>query len=273
MSRHRIITIDCETLPGLMIEQADGESISPTNLRDSDHQCGAPAGTTVTAGMPSAGRDHQRSSLNGDTARLLCIGFIDEGCGRKPVKGVLGWDRERGCFSDNEPKILGDFWEMMRTFRPCLDRIVGHNIYNFDLRFIYKRSVICGVRPSINLNFARYRDQPIYDTMCEWEKWNLRDTISLDRLARVLGLESPKTDECNGSRIAELFALGEHKTIRDYCLRDVITTRRIYRRMTFADTPPSNPAPALEQQDTRPLAKVISEVEFIVVQPGDQVEA
>ncbi len=248
MSRHRIIIIDCETLPGLITEQADGESVSPINLQGSDYQCSAPASTTVTTGMSSAGRDHQRSSLNGDTGRLLCIGYIDEGCGRKPVKGVLGWDRGRGCFSDNEPEILRDFWEMMRTFRPCLDRIVGHNIYNFDLRFIYKRSVVCGVRPSINLNFARYRDQPIYDTMCEWEKWHLRDTISLDRLARVLGLESPKTDECDGSRIAELFARGEHKMIRDYCLRDVITTRRIYRRMTFADAPPSKPVAPLEQQ-------------------------
>jgi DNA polymerase elongation subunit (family B) len=233
-----------------MTEQVDGESVSPINLLDSDHQCGAPAGTVVATDMPSAGRDHQRSSLNGDTGRLLCIGYIDEGCGRKPVKGVLGWDRERGCFYDNEPEILRNFWEMMRTFRPCLDRIVGHNIYSFDLRFIYKRSVICGVRPSINLNFARYRDQPIYDTMCEWEKWHLRDTISLDRLARVLGLESPKTDECNGSRIAELFARGEHKTIRDYCLRDVITTRRIYRRMTFADAPCVQQAIACSEAST-----------------------
>jgi DNA polymerase elongation subunit (family B) len=232
-----------------MTEQADGESVDPINLLDSNHQCGVLAGTAVRTGMSSASRDHQRSSLNGDTGRLLCIGYTDEGCGRRPVKGVLGWDRDRGCFSDNEPEILHDFWEMMRTFRPCLDRIVGHNIYNFDLPFIYKRSVVCGVRPLIELNFARYRNQPIYDTMCEWEKWNLRHTISLDRLARVLGLESPKTDECDGSRIAELFARGEHKTIRDYCLKDVITTRRIYRRMTFADVPDPRPTPGLEHWD------------------------
>jgi hypothetical protein len=249
MIRHRIITIDCETLPGFMTEQAGGEAVGPVNLPGSDHQCVAPASAAVTPDMSSAGRDHQRSSLNGDTGRLLCVGYTDEGCGRKPVKGVLGWNRERGCFSDNEPEILRDFWEMMRTFRPCLDRIVGHNIYNFDLPFIYKRSVICGVRPSIELNFARYRNQPIYDTMCEWDKWNLRHTISLDRLARVLGLESPKTDECDGSRIAELFARGEHKTIRDYCLKDVITTRRIYRRMTFADVPTPTLTSGLEHQD------------------------
>jgi DNA polymerase elongation subunit (family B) len=249
MIRRRVITIDCETLPGFMTDQANGEAISPVSLPSSDQQCGAPASAAVTTDMPSSIPDHQRSSLNGDTGRLLCIGYTDEGCGRSPMKGVLGWDRERGCFSGNESEILCNFWEMMRTFRPCLDRIVGHNIYNFDLPFIYKRSVVSGVRPSIELNFARYRNQPIYDTMCEWEKWNLRHTISLDRLARVLGLESPKTDECDGSRIAQLFARGEHKMIRDYCLKDVITTRRIYRRMTFADAPTPTQMSGLEHRE------------------------
>ena len=33
------------------------------------------------------------------------------------MKGVLGWSRERGCFTGDEAEILRDFWEMMRTFR------------------------------------------------------------------------------------------------------------------------------------------------------------
>src|SRR5256714_7706928 len=237
MIRHRTITIDCETLPAYTAELTGEETIEHTNSLNLTPQPNAPATDDAATGTPLTARDGQRSSLNGDTGRLLCIGFIDEASGQQTVKGVLGWNCERGCFTDDETEILRDFWELMRTFRPCVDRIVGHNIYNFDLPFIYKRSVICGVRPSIELNFARYRNQPIYDTMCEWEKWNLRYTISLDRLARVLGLESPKTNECDGSRIAEIYARGEHKTIRDYCLKDVITTRRIYRRMTFADVP------------------------------------
>lgn len=241
MIRPRTITIDCETLPEHTAEHTDEETAAYTNLPDISRQRSTPATDDAATGAPSNTREHQRTALSGDTGRLLCIGFTDEGSGRQPVKGVLGWDRERGCFTGDEAEVLRGFWEMMRTFRPCVDRIVGHNIYNFDLPFIYKRSVVCGVRPSIELNFARYRNQPIYDTMCEWEKWNLRYAISLDRLARVLGLESPKTNECDGSRIAELFALGEHKTIRDYCLKDVITTRRIYRRMTFADGPAPKP--------------------------------
>ncbi|MCI0659789.1 MAG: hypothetical protein L0220_01815, partial [Acidobacteria bacterium] len=39
----------------------------------------------------------------------------------------------------------------------------------------------------------------------------------------------------DGSRVYELFLAGEHLTIRNYCLRDVALTRRIYKRMNFED--------------------------------------
>ncbi len=165
MIRPRVITIDCETLPEQIVRYADEEAAVSADSLDVTQRSIMPATDDAAMAGSSNPRDNHRSALNGDTGRLLCIGFIDEGGGQRLVKGVLGWDRERGCFIDDETQILRDFWEMMRTFRPCLDRIVGHNIYNFDLPFIYKRSVICGVRPSIELNFARYRNQPIYDTM------------------------------------------------------------------------------------------------------------
>ena len=90
---------------------------------------------------------------------------------------MLRVDRQRGGFWPSRLRSGCDC-RPAASFRPCVDRIVGHNIYNFDLPFIYKRSVVRGVRPSIELNFARYRNQPIYDTMCEWEKWNLRHVAS-----------------------------------------------------------------------------------------------
>jgi hypothetical protein len=123
----------------------------------------------------------------------------------------------------------------MRGFRPCVDRVVGHNLFDFDLKFIYKRSVVHGVRPTVELSFARYRNQPLFDTMCEWERWGYGSKISLDRLAHVLNLPSSKSEGVNGSRVWELYESGEHQKIYDYCLRDVELTRLIYRRMTFAD--------------------------------------
>jgi hypothetical protein len=71
--------------------------------------------------------------------------------------------------------------------------------------------------------------------MCEWERWSYGTRISLDNLARVIGVASSKEAGINGSRIFELWTTGQHKAIRDYCLRDVEVTRSIYRRMVFAD--------------------------------------
>lgn len=209
----RVITIDIETLPAPELD---------------------PVGEKVT-GIVKAKEAYARTALSGDTGRLLCIGFADERGGGDVHCGVLGWDAERGCFTCDERKMLREFWAMMRDFRPQRDRIVGHNIFDFDLKFIYKRSVVHGVPPAVELSFARYRSQPIFDTMCEWERWAFNGRISLDRLAKVLSLQSSKTDGVDGSRVSELFETGRHREIYDYCLRDVQLTRAIYRRMVFAD--------------------------------------
>jgi hypothetical protein len=131
--------------------------------------------------------------------------------------------------------MLQEFWDRMRGFRPSVDRIVGHNIFDFDMKFILKRSIIHAVRPTVDLSFARYRNQPIFDTMWEWERWSYGSRTSLDRLAGALGLASSKANGVDGSTVYALFMKGHHRAIRDYCADDVALTRAIYRRMTFTD--------------------------------------
>lgn len=212
--RRRVLTIDIETLPA---------------ARDTD--------LSVT-GSKSV-EDQARTALNGDFGRILCIGYASDDCFSSPRYGVLGWDPERKQCTCDEQQILTEFWEMLRGFRPAVDRIVGHNLFDFDLKFIYKRSVVQGVEPTIELSFARYRNQPLFDTMYEWERWGYGSKISLDRLAHVLNLPSSKDAGVDGSMVWELFTAGEHHAIHDYCLRDVELTRAIYRRMVFADERPA----------------------------------
>ncbi len=180
--------------------------------------------------------NHLKTALNGDFGRLLCIGFIDEFPRGEVERGVIGWDSSREAFHCNERIILTEFWQRMKSFRPNIDRIVGHNIYDFDLKFILKRSIVHGVRPTVDLSFARYRNQPIYDTMYEWERWSFGSRASLDTLAKALGLESSKQDGVNGAQVYPLFCAGAHRVIHDYCLRDVEVTRAIYKRMIFDES-------------------------------------
>ncbi len=223
----RVITIDCETLPA-KDELSQLCSASPVALDE------ATDGQQITIEERC-----KQSALDGASGRLLCIGFIDERGTQKPLRGVIGWNHQVHGFESNEATLLADFWELMRGFRVERDRIVGHNILGFDLPFIYQRSIICGVRPTVDLPFNRYRNLPVYDTLCEWTKWDFRRKISLETLARALNLPSPKTTDANGSRVAHLYREGSFQAIHDYCLRDVETTREIYRRLTFAARPPA----------------------------------
>lgn len=209
-TKRRLITIDIETLPASQIAEC-----LLTDDRKKDEI-------------------HRKTALSGDFGRILCIGYTDERLDGTRRMGVIGWDKINKCLPVDEREILTRFWKLMEGFDPKRDHLIGHNIFDFDLRFIMKRSIILGVRPTVKLSFARYRSLPIFDTMCEWECWNLSSKISLDKLAAVLSLETSKTEEVNGSQIFELFQAGRHQEIRDYCLRDVHLTRKIYQMMTFS---------------------------------------
>ncbi len=137
---------------------------------------------------------------------------------------------------------MKEFWKIAEK----TDLFVGHNIMDFDLRFIMQRSAILGVRPSWNkfeeagkkpwemikfLSFARYRNLPIFDTMHEWSNWG-RNGSSLEHIALAMNIPTPKVG-IDGSEVAKFFAEGRVNEICDYCKRDVETVRAIYKRMTF----------------------------------------
>lgn len=155
------------------------------------------------------------TSLSGEFGRIFCIGYaIDD----NPVECIWGEEKE----------ILTKFWEIAKD----KDLFIGHNIIDFDLKFIYKRSIILGIKPSRNLSFARYRSEPIFDTMKEWEKWSM-GAISLHRLSLLLGIASPKDRGIDGSKVYDYFLKGKSDEIVEYCKRDIEATRAVYKKITF----------------------------------------
>lgn len=111
-----------------------------------------------------------------------------------------------------------------------VDPFVGFNILSLDLRFIVQRSIVHGIRPTKRLSFARYRSEPAYDVIQEWECWDL-EYIKLGGLAEALDLESPKGD-LDGSKVYDYYQDGKLEEVYPYCMEDVRTTRAIYRKMT-----------------------------------------
>jgi predicted PolB exonuclease-like 3'-5' exonuclease len=58
--------------------------------------------------------------------------------------------------------------------------------------------------------------------------------ISLDKLCLALSIPSPKGD-MDGSMVNQAVKDGRLLEVVEYCKRDVIATREVYRRMTFKD--------------------------------------
>jgi hypothetical protein len=179
--------------------------------------------------------EFRRLALDGDYGRVLTVGVIVEHESEIVHRGLLGRERQTMMFHLDEARTLRAFWKLLRGFNTRRDLVVGHNLFDFDLPFLYKRSVIQRVRPSVEFSFARYRSQPIFDTMHQWNKWSPRKFVSLDRLAKILGLESSKGQGIDGSRVYDKFCAGCHGEIADYCMRDVELVRDIYYRMVFPD--------------------------------------
>ena len=168
----------------------------------------------------------ENMSFDGAFGRICCIGYIKERDGEVIAEGVVsGEDVPAGR---QENKILSTFWEVAQD----VHQFIGHNIYEFDLPYIYKRSLINSVKPRYDISFARYRNTPIYDTMREWDLWgDPRKAVSLDLLASVFGLKSSK-DEMDGSKVWPYFQEGRLEEIKKYCMNDVVLSRQVYYKMT-----------------------------------------
>src|SRR5215510_803776 len=163
----------------------------------------------------------KKLSLSAATAKIICICYAIEPPLDSAVQVLQG----------EETDIIRNFWKLALD---C-NLFVGHNILDFDLRFIYQRSVIHQIKPSRDIPFTRFRNVPIYDTMQEWSKWG-REHASLDLLAKALNIPSPK-ETLDGSKVYPYYRAGKISEIIEYCKRDVDSMRQVYRRLTFTKGP------------------------------------
>ena len=139
----------------------DIETLPPEN-------CGHP---DCDGREPCPDEEYRKLALLAEQGRVLCVGLIVEENGVITQQGVLGRDRSSLRFHLDEAKTLRGVWRQFEDFDTRSDLVVGFNLFDFDLLFIYKRSIIHQVRPPVQLSFARYRSAPIYDVQREWERW------------------------------------------------------------------------------------------------------
>lgn len=160
-----------------------------------------------------------KTSFDGAYGQICCIGWvIDDG----EIKSAIGLEKD----------IIESFFNDLVSNNPReLDCIfVGHNVSAFDLRFLFQRAIITGIKPPPFIPFnAKSWDKQIFDTMTYFAGFGNR--ISLDKLSKVLGLEG-KTG-VTGADVWPMYQAGKIAEIAEYCEHDVELTRNVYNRLTF----------------------------------------
>ena len=165
-----------------------------------------------------------KTSFNAAFGQICCIGFAFDNSPPTSISWPINTDDERlmiSAFFDEAGKIIGNRFPV----------IVGHFITGFDIRFIWQRCMVLGIRvPAWLPKDPKPWDASVFDTMTAWA--GARDTISMDNLCQALGLVGK--GEIDGSMVGQMFADGKHKEIASYCRDDIYRTRAIHRKMMAA---------------------------------------
>ena len=162
----------------------------------------------------------EKGALDAMTGRVVCVGMlIDDGREAKEITFA----------GEDEARIITGFWNALKPG----DAVVGHNVLDFDIRFLQQRSWILGIQPSRTLDTRRYYTADVIDTLQLWTNWSgNKKGVTLDALGSALGC-GRKTGE--GARVAEWWAVLDIDSIKKYCREDVQLTYRVFCRLTYQE--------------------------------------
>src|ERR1700756_5930422 len=162
----------------------------------------------------------EKGALDAMTGRVVCVGMlIDDGREAKEITFA----------GEDEARIITGFWNALKPG----DAVVGHNVLDFDIRFLQQRSWILGIQPNRTLDTRRYYTADVIDTLQLWTNWSgNKKGVTLNALGSALGC-GRKTGE--GARVAEWWAVLDIDSIKKYCREDVQLTYRVFCRLTYQE--------------------------------------
>ena len=171
----------------------------------------------------------QRAGIMAEFGMIVCIsvGMIDNNTGKLKIK----------TFSGEERNLLIAFCELFNS--PRLNNIIlcAHNGKEFDFPYIARRLLINGIQPPIPFQMFGKKpwEIPHIDTMELWKFGDWKSYVSLELLAHIFGIPTPK-DDIAGSMVADIYYKeGDIDRIIHYCEKDVLTLANVFRRMRQED--------------------------------------
>ena len=220
MELNRIMFLDIETVPGT----ARYDDLAP-EMQALWEKKAKTMSEFVNFSENSARELYNRAAIYAEFGKIVCISV-----------GVMDGEKfVLHSFADKEEhRLLGDFVSRMgRWLEDGSRAICGHNVKEFDIPYIARRLLINGYRlPTLlDLSGKKPWEIPHIDTMDLWKFGDYKHFTSLELLAAVFGIPTPK-DDINGSQVGQVYWLdGDLERIATYCQKDVLTTARLYLKL------------------------------------------
>ena len=171
----------------------------------------------------------ERGGIMAEFGKIICISVgILEKNEKLMIKSFSG---------DDEKKLLEEFGEIFN--RPKLRDVIlcAHNGKEFDFPWIARRFLINGMQPPqpFQLFGKKPWEIPHLDTLELWKFGDYKSFVSLELLANVFGIPTPK-DDIDGSMVASIYYIEKDlPRIVKYCEKDVLTLANVFRRMRQED--------------------------------------
>lgn len=185
----------------------------------------------------SEDKAYRDTALDGAFGEILSIGWaVDDEPAKVLYRSNLTPAAERGLllkfYSLLKPALnhhtidIDDLEQKEINYEPSL--WVGHNIRDFDLRFIYQRTLVHQINPEINLCMS-YEDRTnVFDTQTAFAGY--KQNISLAKLCKALGIKC-KSGGIEGAKVWDAVLEGRFEDIALYCKEDVEATREAFYKL------------------------------------------
>ncbi len=225
--------IDIETVPQQPEEQCKAEIAetieAPANMKKPETIAEWHSGAGKYAGAKDAliEEKYRSTSFDGAKGEIISIAWaVDDGevksLSRKLDESET--DFLTVALSGISASVIND------NSHSAAIHFIGHYISGFDLKFMFHRCVIIGVKPPFLIPFDGRHGNQFYDTMIGW--CGYKDRISQENLCKALGIEG-KPSDIDGSKVWEFVKAGKIEEVEAYNRDDVEKVRQIYNRLTF----------------------------------------
>ncbi len=173
----------------------------------------------------------EKAGIFSEFSKIVCIsvGYL-----RKEGNKLLF--RLKSFYGDDEKELLKDFSNLLNKNynNPLSSFLCGHNIKEFDVPFLCRRMLINDLEIPEILQVSGKKPWEIkhfIDTLELWKFGDIKNYTSLNLLAAVLNVPSPK-DDIDGSQVGGVYwKEADLDRIVVYCQKDVQTCMQVLMRL------------------------------------------